>query len=102
MRLFGLVPPAAAQRLVKCCGVGKAVRFRLDHRKTGLLIGLFGGEQAERAGLTQFLLTPRNRQAAGCRRLGRGRSLETVAVALDGMKRIGDILGARARGGSFP
>src|SRR6185437_3581158 len=49
---FGVVPPAAAQRLVQRDGVGESVGLGLHEGDPCLLPGLFGGQPLQLAGVT--------------------------------------------------
>src|SRR5580658_10049045 len=63
------VPPAAAQRLKQCSGIGEARRLRLDQRDMRLLIGLLGVEQRQIGAGAQLELAPRDGEAVGGRTL---------------------------------
>src|SRR5690348_9054590 len=81
-RVVRPVPPAAAQRLKQCGGVGVAGGLRLNESNQSRLVGVLGGEQPEIGNGTELQLATHDFEALeGCA-LRRIRGLQRLGVGL--------------------
>src|SRR6476661_4595711 len=91
-RQIRAMPPAAAERLEQCRGVGEAIRLGLNQAEPRLLIRLVGVEHRE-VGRIAVLVLEAGDIEAGLRRVGglRGR-LQRLCILFERDQRVGDIL----------
>src|SRR4051812_6128884 len=89
---FWPAPPAAAERLKKCRGIGEPVGLGLDLAEPRLLVRLVGVEHREIGGIAVLVLEP-GKIEAGLGGVGRrGGGFQSLGVMLERGERVGDIL----------
>ena len=86
------MPPATTERLEQGRGIGETIGLCLHLIDPGLLIGLFGAQQRQRAGVAVLPLPLRQIQRHLRGIGGAGGRLQALGVLLERRKGVGDIL----------